>query len=110
VHEVRLIKTGLERALADAPAGAAPGARPRSLEIRIRNPIHLGRDAAAFHADAVLRAAGAADVPVTITAMPIRCLACGAETEPDTGHPFCGACEFPLAEPPGPPLEVLARW
>ena len=107
MHEAGL----LAAAVADALAAAGPGqTRPTSIEIRIHDPIHVAPEAALMHAELALRARGLVDVPLTVIADPVACVACDAVNEVHADHPFCDDCGWPLPDRGGHQVDAVARW
>lgn len=107
MHEAGL----LAAAVADALAAAGPGSgRPTSVEIRVRDPIHVAHESARLHAELALRARGWSDIPIEVVADPVACLACGVSNEVQAGHPFCAECGWPLPDQGGHAVEAVCRW
>lgn len=102
MHEAGLIGAALAGALAATPGAGA-------LELRIRDPVRVGADAARLHLELALRARGLEGLPIAVRVEPVHCPSCEAENRPDPGSPFCSACGWPLPRRAGPGLEIRAR-
>jgi hypothetical protein len=107
MHEAGL----LAAAVAEAAAAAGPGSPPPvTLEIRVRDPIHVAPESARLHAELALLARGWDHVRIEVVADPVTCVACDAVNEALPDHPFCAACGWPLPDRGGHAVEATFRW
>jgi hypothetical protein len=116
MHEAGLLAAAVAEALAAAePArssspGTAGARRPRAIEIRVHDPMHVSPESAYLHAQVALRARGLDDVEILVTADPVVCAICDASNVVRAVHPFCDACGFPLPDRDGHAVEAVVRW
>jgi hypothetical protein len=115
MHEAGLLAAAVAEALAAAPAGSdltgpsPAGTRQMTLEVRVRDPIHVAPESARLHAELALRARGLVGVEIRVTADPVTCVLCGVENEVVASHPFCADCGWPLPDRGGHAVEAVLR-
>jgi hypothetical protein len=106
MHEAGLLAAAVTEALASGRAAdTAVG-----LEITIHDPVHVGPDAAALHAELALRARGLGHLPIAVHADPVECALCGVSNDVVAGHPFCAACGMPLPDRGGHAVAARIWW
>ena len=115
MHEAGLLATAVAEALAaggaaDGVEGASPERRPVGLEIMVRDPIHVGPESAAMHAELALRARGLRGLPISVSAEPVECALCGVMNVVVAGHPFCVECGMPLPDRGGHAVDARIWW
>jgi len=110
MHEAAMVQSALADALRFAPSRGRGIAHPRVLEVLVADPVDVGADAVTLHLEVLLRELGLPDVPIEVTVNPIECMACGAQNRPEPAWAFCDVCGWPLSQPSGPPVRILARW
>jgi hypothetical protein len=115
MHEAGLLAAAIAEALAaggsaDGAEGSLPVRRPVALELTVHDPIHVGPEAAAMHAELALLARGFGNLPITVACDPVTCAICGAANEVVAGHPFCSDCGMPLPDRGGDAVEARVWW
>lgn len=106
MHEAGIARRAIQAALERTPGGDR-GRRPVGLEVVV-DP-RLGADSLAFHLELVLRELGLAELPVVVTARPVRCSGCGASSTAEAWL-LCESCGAPLPPADGPEAEARFRY
>jgi hypothetical protein len=115
MHEAGLLAAAVAEALAaggsaNGVEGSSPERRPVALELTVHDPIHVGPEAAAMHAELALLARGLGGIPITVACDPVECAICGVANEVVAGHPFCADCGMPLPDHGGHAVDARIWW
>jgi hypothetical protein len=115
MHEAGLLAAAVADALADGGLaggveGSSPERRPVALEVTVHDPVHVGPESAAMHAELALRARGLGHIPIAVCSDLVECALCGASNAVVAGHPFCAACGMPLPDRGGHAVEARIWW
>ena len=103
MHEAGIAATALAGAI-DAAAKAGATEAPLALDVTF-DPGRVAPEALRFHLELAMRDAGFDDVPLNLTARPVRCEACGRLVSPEA-FLLCDECGAPLPAPSGPIAEA----